>query len=79
MKIELYTKDGCSYCTRAKDLLQHRKMPYTEIPMGGAVNKELVQQRAGEGARVNTVPQIFIDDKHIGGYMELVEYLAKNV
>jgi glutaredoxin 3 len=67
--IDIYTKFGCPYCSRAKQLLQTKGAAYNEIDvtMGGAPRAEM-EQRA-PGAR--TVPQIFIDGTHIGGCDDL--------
>lgn len=68
-EIEIYSTDLCSYCWRAKDLLETRGIPYTEIDATRADQRQAMMARAG-GAR--TVPQIFIDGRHIGGADELV-------
>ena len=78
MNIEIYSKEGCSYCDRAKAILNGRKIAYTEIPFSAEVTKETVQARVGPDKVIRTVPQIFVDGGHIGGYLELVEYLANN-
>lgn len=64
-RVEIYTKDYCGYCRRAKALLDQKGVAYEEyeISMGGPKREEMIQ-RSGGGL---TVPQIFIDDKHIGG------------
>ncbi len=77
MSFEIYTKENCSYCTQAKSLLQQRKLAYTEIPFSVEL-KESIQARAPEGITIRTVPQIFLDGEYVGGYLQLVEYLAKN-
>jgi glutaredoxin 3 len=68
-KIEIYTKAFCPYCHRAKALLDSKQVEYEEIDisMGGPRRAEMIQ-RAGGGT---TVPQIFIDDKHVGGSDDL--------
>jgi len=64
-KIEVFTKFFCPYCSRAKALLDRKGVEYQEI--------DLTTDRAGFDAMVErtggarTVPQIFIDGKHIGG------------
>ena len=64
-KIEVFTKFFCPYCSRAKALLERKGVEYQEI--------DLTTDRAGFDAMVaraggaRTVPQIFIDGKHIGG------------
>jgi glutaredoxin 1 len=77
MNVEIYTKDGCGYCIKAKNLLENKNINYKEYKVGSnGVTKELIQERAGKP--INTVPQIFINGKHIGGYTELVEYNKYN-
>lgn len=68
-KIEIYTKAFCSYCARAKRLLDDKGAAYDEfdITMGGAKRQEMIQRADGR----STVPQIFIDDAHIGGSDDL--------
>ena len=68
-KIEIYTKAFCSYCYRAKALLDSKKVEYEEIDitMGGPRRPEMIQRANGR----STVPQIFIDGRHIGGSDDL--------
>ena len=68
-KIEIYTKAYCGYCHRAKRLLDEKGVDYVEydITLGGPKRAEMMQRRPGAG----TVPQIFIDDKAIGGSDDL--------
>ncbi len=67
--IDIYTKFGCGYCFRAKQLLDRKGEAYNEydVTMGGP-KKEEMHERA-PGAR--TVPQIFIGDTYVGGSDEL--------
>lgn len=67
-KIEIYTWGHCPYCIRAKNLLDEKGMPFTEVNLDGK-DQELVDLRERTGQR--TVPQIFIDDEFIGGFSEL--------
>lgn len=64
-KVEIYTKQTCGFCIRAKKLLDMKKVKYTEYPvdMGGTKKAEMVERAGGR----MTVPQIFIDGRHIGG------------
>ena len=64
-KIEIYTKAFCPYCSRAKALLESKGVAFEEydISMGGPRRVEMIQRAQGG----STVPQIFIDDRHIGG------------
>ncbi|MBW8783674.1 MAG: glutaredoxin 3 [Novosphingobium sp.] len=68
-KVEIYTKWGCGYCYRAKALLDQKGVAYEEydITMGGPKRAEMVQRAPG----AYTVPQIFIDDRPIGGCDDL--------
>lgn len=67
-KIEIYTKDYCSYCHRAKELLQAKNAEFTEYDLTADPAKELeMRQRSGR----TTVPEIFVDDRLIGGCDEL--------
>ena len=67
--IDIYTKFGCGYCFRAKQLLDAKGADYAEhdITMGGPKREEMLS-RAPDA---RTVPQIFIGDMHIGGSDEL--------
>ena len=68
-KVEIYTKAFCPYCYRAKALLDGKHAEYEEfdITMGGARRQEMIQRANGR----TTVPQVFIDGKHIGGSDDL--------
>ncbi|MFW5908869.1 MAG: glutaredoxin 3 [Desulfosalsimonas sp.] len=67
--IEIYTTRSCPYCNMAKSLLDKKQAGYREIPVDGDGDKvaEAVERSGGR----KTVPQIFIDDQHVGGYDEL--------
>ncbi len=68
-RIEIYTKAFCGYCVSAKRLLDGKGAAYEEydITMGGPQRAEMIQRAHGRA----TVPQIFIDDRHIGGSDDL--------
>jgi glutaredoxin 3 len=70
-KVEIYTKVFCGYCSRAKRLLETKGVAYEEydISMGGPKRAEMLQRANGR----STVPQIFIDDRHVGGCDDLLE------
>ncbi|MEM1089946.1 MAG: glutaredoxin 3 [Pseudomonadota bacterium] len=69
MKIEIYSKGWCPFCQRAKALLERIGLEYTEYNVEAEEGRlEEMLQRA-DGRR--TVPQIFLDDRGIGGYTEL--------
>ncbi|MBX3565166.1 MAG: glutaredoxin 3 [Sphingomonas sp.] len=68
-KIEIYTKAFCPYCHRATALLASKGAEFEEfdITMGGPKRTEMLERSNGR----TTVPQIFIDGKHIGGSDDL--------
>lgn len=67
--VVIYTTMMCPYCVRAKSLLKRKGVEFTEIDVGvDPVQREQMIKRA-DGRR--TVPQIFINDEHIGGSDEL--------
>ena len=74
MSIIVYSKPSCVYCDKAKALLKRLGYKYEEK----IVTKDLSLQELFEalGKPVRTIPQIVIDDKHIGGYNELKEYFV---
>ena len=76
-KVEIYTKMTCGYCFRAKRLLQMKKVPFEEysVDFGGAKKAEMIDRAGGQ----MTVPQIFINGRHVGGCDELMmlEYEGK--
>lgn len=67
-RIEIYTTPTCPYCHAAKSLLQEKGADYEEITVLDPSLREAMTSRA-HGRR--TVPQIFIDDAHIGGYDDM--------
>ena len=68
-KIEIYTSMLCGYCHAAKRLLKSKGVAFdeTDVLLKPAKRQEMMQRAGGR----NTVPQIFIDDEHIGGCDEL--------
>ena len=68
-RIEIYTKNWCRWCERAKALLDARNLPFVEFDVtdGGMLEEEMIE-RSGK----LTVPQVFLDGESIGGYDNLV-------
>jgi len=66
--VTIYTGPRCNYCEAAKRLLNRNNVPYKEIDISiteGAMD-EMIKKANGK----RTIPQIFFDDQHIGGYDE---------
>ena len=76
-KVEIYTKMTCGFCVRAKKLLELKKVPFKEyaVDFGGAKKAEMVERTGGR----MSVPQIFINGRHVGGCDDLMalEYQGK--
>jgi len=70
-RVEIYTKFGCPYCARAKALLGEKGADYEEFEINSIPGKrdEMLQRSNGR----HTVPQIFIDGRHVGGSDDLAE------
>ena len=68
--VEIYSKSFCSYCVTAKRLLQSKQIDLIEYAIDADAPKrqEMIQRANGR----TTVPQIFIDGRHIGGCSDLL-------
>lgn len=69
-KVVVYTTTICPYCVRAKSLLERKGVTYEELHIEG--NRQLMREMLERSQR-RTVPQIFVDDHHVGGYDDLAE------
>lgn len=67
--ITIYTSKWCPYCIRAKELLTQKDCEFTEIEVDG---KPQVRAEMNKKAGRNSVPQIWINNQHIGGCDDLV-------
>ena len=82
MEVSIYSKSGCPFCVKAKDWFDDFDIKYTEVVLDDEEQRLSFYQRIngskevlGTGSfprRVNSMPQIFVDDKHIGGYADLM-------
>ena len=69
-QITVYTKKRCPYCTSSKIWLKQRDYIFNEVSLD---NPEDSTKFITENPNLRTVPQIFVGDKHIGGFTELIE------
>lgn len=69
-KVVVYSTAICPYCVRAKALLQRKGVEYEEKMIEG--DREAMREMLNRSKR-KTVPQIFIDDYHVGGYDDMAE------
>ena len=65
----VYMGPMCNFCEAAKRLLTKKNIPYKEINIALDENKREEMLKKSNGKR--TIPQIFIEDYHVGGYVEL--------
>lgn len=72
MKAIVWSKYHCPYCDQAKALLEQKGIPFEERKIGDGYTKEDLLEAV---PTARTVPQIFIDDKLVGGFTELRSYL----
>ncbi len=73
-KVIIYSTVVCPYCTRAKHLLHHKGVAFEEILVD--LDHDQLRTMVERTAR-HTVPQIFIDDHHIGGFDDLARLEAR--
>ena len=69
-RIEIYSTASCPYCVAAKNLLKSKGLEWSEVRVDTDLAQRATMLARSGGAR--TVPQIFIDDQHVGGYDDLV-------
>ena len=79
--IKIFSKTKCGYCRRAKNYLKNNKFKFEEVNLDDdekrhafyeSVNKE---EKLDDSNKINSVPQIYINDSRIGGYTELLKYI----
>ena len=68
--VTIYSKDYCPYCIQAKNLLTSLNIEFKEIDI---TNDSVTLQRIMTISRIRTVPQIFVDETYLGGYMDIAE------
>lgn len=83
MKIYMYSKSGCVFCEKAREWFEAHGFDYIEEKLNNEEKRLALYQRLsndteviGEGSesrRINSVPQIFIDGEHVGGYDQLMK------
>lgn len=68
-EIEIYTRSTCGFCHSAKRLLESKGVNFTEYDIGREPDRRAEMMRRAPGR--HTVPQIFIDGRHVGDCTEL--------
>jgi glutaredoxin len=73
--VEIYTKENCPYCEKAKNLMRDRQIPFYEFKLDVDCTREFILERFS-GAK--TFPVIVIDGYYIGGYTEFSTHLNED-
>jgi len=71
-KFKLITRESCSYCDNAKNILQQQNYDYEELLIGKDIERDAVLET---WPTQKMLPIVLVDDRLIGGYIELVDYL----
>ena len=77
MKIVIYSKNNCQYCTKAKHLVKSLGLEYEEISFEKDFDSDVEKLVEHVGKKVRTMPQIKIDNVLVGGYNQLIEYFVE--
>ena len=72
MSVVVYTKDLCGYCDAAKSLLKRMNVRFDEAKIGTDITREELLEIV---PNARTAPQIVINNKVVGGYDDLVDYI----
>ncbi len=75
--IEVYTKEHCPYCVHAIELLESKNVPFIVIDL--QMHPERIPEMLERSSNRRTVPQIFINNKHIGGCDDLYKMNAQGL
>jgi glutaredoxin 3 len=81
MNAVIYSKDGCGFCVAAKKLLEQKGISFVEYNISSQPDKkqELLEAAAIENVVPRTVPQIWLNNKYIGGYDKLSLFFSSNI
>ena len=71
MEVLIYTKSNCPFCEKAKAWFTQHGHSYTQIVLDDEEQRLAFYQKVSNAKEVRSVPQIFIDGKHIGTYNDL--------
>ena len=72
MKAVVWSKPACGYCVKAKSLLKTKGVEFEEKNIAEGHN---IQDMLAPVPNARTMPQVWVDDQHIGGYYELEKFL----
>jgi glutaredoxin-like protein len=72
-QVAIFTREGCSFCAKAKAILTEQGYDYVEIPLQHQIRSKVVGAVTGE----QTVPQVFINGQYIGNAEALEKWVRK--
>jgi len=72
MKVEIYSKESCPFCVKAKNLAERENLDFDYYMLNEDFTREELFEKF---PTARTFPQIVIDNENIGGYDNLCEYL----
>ena len=75
MKFTVYSKDGCPYCEKIKQVLNLSGSNYVVYNLGEHFSRDDFYTEFGNGS---TFPQVIMNDQHLGGCTDTVRYLKEN-
>ena len=75
MNFTIYTRSGCPYCTKIKQVLEGKRYNYREYKLGVDFERESFYTQFGMGS---TFPQVVLCGNNLGGCTETVKYLREN-
>ena len=70
----VWSKDNCAFCDQAKALLEQRNIAYEERKIGNGYTREDLLAAV---PTARTVPQMFVNNNHVGGFTELRKYIEE--
>ena len=70
----IYSKQNCSFCMQAKELLEQNNLDFEYLQLGTHYNLDVLMTLA---PNAKSLPQVFKDGVLVGGYSDLVEYLKQ--
>jgi glutaredoxin 3 len=76
MKAIVWSKDQCPFCVQAKALLESKGIEYEERNVSQDWTKEQLLEAV---PTARTLPQIFLDEAHVGGFNELRKHLSTGI
>ena len=74
MNFTIYSKDGCPYCSKIKQVLSAKGLRYVDYKLGVDFEREAFYDQFGNGS---TFPQVVLNNENLGGCNDAVKYLRE--